>query len=284
VLRLVPNLSAFGQADITQPHPILADLTVRQAIRYAIDVPTLIAEVFNNRAIPAHTELIRQGCQVTPYTYNPFTAAALLTQAGWIDQDEDGVRECHGCRYAQEGDLLRFSSFHYAEFGEPLSELHRQIELMLFEVGIDIRPEPVEGFDLWKAWQDQGLEMRGEFNLDLWDDGYFGVDPTDYLYDRYDPRAIPSQHDPLAGFNVMRYRNPALTSIFDRLYTPLPENQRNERFCQIAIILYRDLPDIPLMAFPEYYAIHRRLQGISPHIYDIITWNAADWYLRPEGE
>jgi len=24
------------------------------------------------------------------------------------------------------------------------------------------------------------------------------------------------------------------------------------------------------------------LQGISPHIYDTITWNAADWHLLPQ--
>ncbi|MFQ5575631.1 MAG: ABC transporter substrate-binding protein, partial [Anaerolineae bacterium] len=97
VLRLVPNLSRFGSADAAQPHPILADLAVRQAIRHAINVPLSIEEVFNNRALPADTELARNGCTVTPYAYNPQTADALLTRAGWIDRDEDGTRECHGC-------------------------------------------------------------------------------------------------------------------------------------------------------------------------------------------
>lgn len=282
ILRLVPNLSAYGSADTAQPHPILADLKVRQAIRHAINVPQLIAEVFNNRAIPMDTELARNGCQVTPYRYNPETAKILLTQAGWIDQDDDGVRECHGCRYAAEGTPLKFDSYHYVEFGPDLAKAHRSIELMLFEAGIDMRPKPVEGFDLWGTWTDEGIEVRGNFNLDLWDDGYFGIDPTDYLYNLSDPRAIPTRNDPLAGFNVMRYRNPELTDIFDQLYTPIPEARRAERLCQLAVILYRDLPDIPLLAFPDYYAIHRRLQGVSAHIYDIITWNAADWYLLPE--
>ena len=282
VLRLVPNLSLFGSVDTTQPHPIMADLAVRQAIRHAINVPELIADVFNNRAIPMDTELTRQGCAVTPYRFNPETAKTLLTQAGWVDTNDDRVRECHGCRYAKEGTLLKFSSLRYAEFGPLLEEAHRSLEAMLFEVGIDLRPEEVEGFDLWGTWANKGIEVRGNFNLDLWDDGYFGVDPTDYLYNRYDPRAIPNQNDPLAGFNVMRYRNPDLIDLFDRLYTPLTHEARQQQFCRLALILYRDLPDIPLLAFPDYYAAHHRLQGVSGHIYDIITWNAADWHLLPE--
>jgi ABC-type transport system substrate-binding protein len=148
-------------------------------------------------------------------------------------------------------------------------------------VGINIHPQPVEGVDLWGTWANNGIEIRGNFNMDLWDDGYYGIDPTDYLYDLYDPRAIPTQNDPLAGLNVMRYRNAPLADIFAKLRRPISDAKRNQILCQLAIILYRDLPDIPLLALPDYYAANNRLQGVSPHIYDTVTWNAADWYLLP---
>ncbi len=284
VLRLVPNLSAFGSADAARPNPWLADLRVRQAIRHAIDVPRIIEEVFNNRAIPTDTELARNGCSVTPYTYNPETAKALLEQAGWIDQDEDGTRECHGCQDAVEGTPLEFDSYYYVEFGNSLAKAHRKIEVMLYDVGINIHPQPVEGVDLWGTWTDNGIEIRGNFNMDLWDDGYYGIDPTDYLYDLYDPHAIPTQNDPLAGLNVMRYRNAPLADIFAELRRPISDAKRNQILCQLAIILYRDLPATPLLSLPDYYAANNRLQGVSPHIYDTVTWNAADWFLLPPEE
>ena len=280
VLRLVPNLSDFGTANVGQPHPILEDLNVRQAIRYAINVPEINAQVFNNRGWQADTELVRNGCTVPPYYYDPEQARALLTEAGWIDEDGNGTRECHGCKNAADGTPLEMDSYYYVEFGPNLIAVHRRIELMLAAVGINIHPKPVEGVDLWATWTDNGLEARGEFNLDLWDDGYFGIDPTDYMYNLYDSQAIPTQHDPLAGFNVMRYRNPDLTDIFDQLYQPLPDSLRTGYICELATIVHEDLPDIPLLALPDYYAIERRLQGISPHIFDAITWNAADWYLN----
>lgn len=284
MLQLIPNLSRPGSADAAQPNPLLADLRVRQAIRHAINISGLNETVFNNRALPADTELTRNGCAVTPYAFSPETARALLTQAGWTDQNEDDVRECHGCQFAEEGTPLEFDAYYYAEFGDQLGQMAGEIEKMLFDVGITIHPKPAEGVDLWATWADKGLESRGNFNLDLWDDGYYGIDPTDYLYDLYDPRAIPTQNDPEAGFNVMRYRNPELAPIFDQLYTPLDDADRTRLFCRMAVILYRDLPTIPLLALPDYYVFNTRLQGISPQIYDTITWNAGDWRLNPPEE
>ncbi len=282
VLQLIPNLSRYGTADTTQPNPFLADVRVRQAIRYAIDVSQLNEEVFNNRAVPVTGELARLGCTIEPYTFNPQKAKNLLSAAGWTDDDGDGTRECHGCQFATEGTPLEFDSFYYAEFGPSLAKAHRAIEKMVYDVGINIHPKPKEGVELWGTWNDGGIEVRGNFNLDLWDDGYFGNNPTDYLYDLYDPRAIPTQNDPLAGLNVMRYRNPVLADIFDELYTPISDSRRQKLLCQIATILNTDLPTIPLLAFPDYYALSNRLQGVAPHIYDTITWNAADWQLSPQ--
>ncbi len=281
VLQLIPNLSRFGTADTTQSNPFLADVRVRQALRYAINVPQLNEDVFNNRAAAISSELERLGCPVEPYRFNPQKAATLLTAAGWTDSDGDGTRECHGCATAAEGTSLEFDSFYYAEFGDRLAKAHRTIEKMVYDVGINIHPKPQEGVDLWGTWNNKGIEVRGNFNLDLWDDGYFGNDPTDYLYDVYDPRAIPTQNDPLSGFNVMRYRTPALAEQFDQLYSPLPDAQRRQLFCRIAQTLNSDLPTIPLLALPDYYAFSAELQGIAPHIYDTVTWNAADWFLRP---
>lgn len=284
VLRLVPNLSQSGTADPGAPHPILSDLRVRQAIRQAIDVPRLIDEAFSGRAVPVASEVRADAagsCSLPEPVYNPAAAAALLAEAGWVDTDDDGIRECRGCATAAEGTLLSLQSNRYVEYGPELAAAHRQIAEMLAEVGLDLQLQEVEGPELWGTWVDDGLEMRGRFDLDLWDDGYFGLDPTDYLADYYDPRSIPTLNDPVAGFNVMRYRNPDLADIFDELRAfPSPE-RRAGLLCALARQLDRDLPIIPLLALPDLYAINLQLQAVVPHIYDTVTWNAADWHLVP---
>ncbi|MFQ5613471.1 MAG: ABC transporter substrate-binding protein, partial [Anaerolineae bacterium] len=284
VLRLVPNLSRYGTADPGAPHPALSDLRVRQAIRQAIDVPLLIEEAFQGRAIPATSELaasLDSACPLDGYGYNPAAAAALLDEAGWLDTDDDGLRECRGCPAGEEGEPLSLRSNTYVEFGDSLTDAHDLIAEMLAGVGIELQTEAVEGAELWGTWADDGLELRGRFELDLWDDGYFGFDPTDYLADYFDPRAIPTVNDPVAGLNVMRYRNPELADLFDGLRGPIPSERRAKLLCDLARQLERDLPVIPLLALPDYYALNLELQGVVPHIYDAVTWNAGDWRLAP---
>jgi peptide/nickel transport system substrate-binding protein len=282
VLRLVPNLSAPGSLDFETPHPALSNVRVRQAIRYAIDVGRLNEEAFNNRGHPVESELFQFGCDLSPYEYNPGLAAALLDEAGWVITDpNDKIRHCQGCGTAKDGTPLILKSYTYVEFGDQLDTAHRLIKGMLAEVGIELQREAVEGDQLWGTWADNGLELRGNFDLDLWDDGYYGVDPTIYLTDYFDSRAIPTRDNPLAGLNVSRYRNPDLIDIFDALHTPLPNNRRRVLLCDLAAILHQDLPHIPLLALPDIYAINPTLQGVSPHIYDTVTWNAGDWYLVP---
>ncbi|MBN1993337.1 MAG: peptide ABC transporter substrate-binding protein [Anaerolineae bacterium] len=280
VLRLVPNLSRPGSLDSEIPHPALADARVRQAVRYALNVGRLNEEAFQNRGRPVATELFQFGCDISPYPYDPGLAAALLNEAGWVLDPGENVRRCRGCGTAAEGAPLTLKSYTYVEFGDELETAHRLIKGMLAEVGIDLQRETVEGSRLWNTWANNGLELRGNFDLDLWDDGYYGVDPTTYLTDYFDPRSIPTRDNPVAGLNVSRYRNLDLIDIFDALHAPLPNNRRRVLICDLAAVLHQDLPHIPLLALPDVYALNLALQGVSPHIYDTVTWNAGDWHLR----
>ena len=268
VLRLVPNLSAPGSLDPETPHPALADTRVRQAIRHAIDVGRLSAEVFNGQAIPADTELSQLDCNILPYDYNPGLAAALLDQAGWVFVEPDDVfRRCQGCGTAEDGTPLSLNSYTYVEFGDRLAAAHQMIGGMLAEVGIDLQRQAVDGSILWDTWAKDGLEIHGNFDLDLWDDGYYGVDPTIYLTDYFDPRSIPSRDNPNAGLNISRYRNPDLVKLFDALHTPLPDNRRRALLCELGIVLHQDLPQIPLLALPDWYAIHPAVaRRGAPHL------------------
>lgn len=281
VLRLAPNLSAFGSADPDQPHPILANPRVREAIRYGVDVNRLNDEVFQSRAIPVDTELSQFGCQLPHYDFNPGLASALLDEAGWrlTNPEENPIRSCAGCGTAKDGTPLVLKSYTYEEFGDELVTAHQMIEEMLLEIGVKLEREVIEGGKLWDTWENNGLEIRGNFDLDLWDDGYFGVDPTIYMADYFDPRSIPTRDNPIAGLNYSRYRNPTLSGIFDALRTPLPNNRRRTLLCELATILYQDLPQMPLLALPDRYGINLNLQGVQPHIYDTVTWNAAEWRL-----
>jgi peptide/nickel transport system substrate-binding protein len=288
VLRLMFNLSGTNHGVPDGPHPILANLQVRQAIRHAIEVGRINAEAFNNRGRVIDSELYQLGCDVPPpLYYNPGLAQALLDDAGWVivDPENDFVRRCRGCGTVEEGTPLVLESYTYLEFGDQMLAAHQIISEMLADVGIQLDRKVIEGGRLWDTWQNEGIELRGRFDLNLWDDGYFGVDPTIHMTDLFDPRGIPNRHNPVAGLNVSRYYNADLIDLFDALHTPLPTNRRRALLCELAITLDQDIPQIPLLAFPDAYGINLDLQGVTPHIYDTVTWNAGDWQLvRPAGD
>jgi peptide/nickel transport system substrate-binding protein len=275
VMRLFPNLAARGSTDpVENPHPIFSDVRVRRAIRMAIDVDTISKEIFHGYPVPVWTEFFRPPytCDIPQPKYDPDGAKALLEEAGWTDQDGDGVRECHGCLNAEEGYPMKIELMTYAEYGEPLELTQQLIGEMLGTIGLDTELTVVEGSVLWADYESGGIEQQGNFDLNLWDDGYAGVDPTDFLWELYYSEAA----QPDNGWNVVRWQNEDFDALLDEAYT-LDEEYRQEVFCQMADLLEEELPSILLFSTVEAEASSTRLQGVQATVNDIVTWNVADW-------
>lgn len=278
VLRLFFNLAAKGSLDAAaNPHPILADVRVRQAMRMAIDVDTISKQIFYGYSEPIWTEFFRPPyvCEVPRPKYDPAAAAALLETAGWIDRDGDGIRECHGCLNAEEGYPMQMELITYAEYGEPLELSQQLIAEMLGAIGVKFDLTVVEGTVLWADTESGGIEQRGEFDVDLWDDGYSGTDPTDFIWELYSTEAA----QPDGGWNISRWINEEFDGLIDEAYT-LDETRRKEIFCQMAGILDEQVPSILLFSTINADAYSARLEGVQSTTFGVVTWNIADWKLK----
>jgi len=278
VMRLFPNQAAKGTTDpAASPHPILNDVRVRDAIRMAVDVDTIFQDIFQGFGAPVWTEFYRQPyvCDIPRPAYDPEGAMALLAEAGWVDTDGDGVRECHGCLNANEGDLMQIELYTYAEYGEPLELTQQYIAENLGAIGIEAQLSIFEGSVMWADPESGGIEQNGDFDLDLWDDGYSGTDPTDYLWELYYSEAAT----PGYGWNIVRWINPDFDALLDEAYT-LDEARRKEIFCEMAQIMDEEVPVILLFSTVNADAHSTRLHGIQSNINDLVSWNAADWTVE----
>jgi len=278
VMRLFFNLAAKGTTDpVETPHPILSDVRVRRAIRMAIDVDTISKEFFLGMAQPAWTEFFRDPfkCDIPRPAFDPEGAIALLEEAGWTDTDEDGVRECHGCETAEEGYVMEMEFITYAEYGEALNLTQQFIAEEMRAIGIKLNLSVVEGSVLWAYVADGGIEQSGNFDMDLWDDGYSGDDPNDYLWSYYYSEAATPDY----GYNYGRWMNEDFDALLDEAYT-LDKEYRHELYCQMADILEEELPEALLFTAVNADAHSARLQGVRSTTNDIVTWNAADWTLK----
>lgn len=277
VFRLFFNLAAKGTTDpVATPHPILSDVRVRRAIRMAIDVDKIGQEFFLGYAKPVWTEFFREPyvCDIPRPKYDPGAAAALLEEVGWKDTDGDGVRECQGCGTASDGYKMEMEFITYSEFGEPLLLTQQLIAEMLGQIGIKLNLSVVEGSVLWAASTDGGIEQSGNFDMDIWDDGYGGIDPTDYLFSYYHSTAATPDY----GYNYGRWMNAEFDALMDEAYT-LDEERRKEVFCEMAQLLEEELPEALLFTAVNADAHSARLQGVQSSTNDLVTWNAADWTL-----
>jgi peptide/nickel transport system substrate-binding protein len=273
------NLAAKGTVDAAAtPHPILSDVNVRKAIRAAVDVDTITKEIFFGLATPTWTEFFRPPyqCEISQPAYDPEAAKAMLEESGWTDSDGDGVRECNGCSTgAPDGTRMEMDFITYAEFGEPLELTQQLIAEELGEIGIKMNISVVEGSVLWDLAENGGIEQTGNYDIDLWDDGYAGVDPTDYIWELYSEEAI----EPGSGYNVMRWDNPVVDALIDEAYT-LDEVSRKETFCGIADFINEEVPLVHLFTVPNAEAYSARIEGVQSTVNDLVTWNIADWTLK----
>jgi peptide/nickel transport system substrate-binding protein len=280
VMRLFPNLAANGEIDpVEYPHPVLSDVNVRQALRTAIDVDTIVDEIFLGYSRPMWTEFFRPPyeCDVAKPAFDPAAAAAMLEEAGWIDEDGDGVRECHGCTTgAEEGYPMSMEFAIYAEYGEELELAQQLIAEMWGDIGIQTELAIIEGNTLWAGYEEGGVEQGGNFDITMWDDGYPGLDPTDnQLWFYYFSEAA----EPDYGWNITRWANEDFDALLDEAYT-LDEEYRKELFCEMAPILDAELPEILLFTVFDAAGISNRIQGVQATVNDTHTWNVADWTIQ----
>ena len=267
VMRLIPNLYVKG--DRSTLHPFLSDTRVRQALRMAIDVDTIIEDIFHGYGEPVWTEFFRPPyvCDIPRPKYDPEAAAALLEEAGWTDTDGDGIRECHGCPNAEEGTVMKMEFAIYAEYGETLELAQQLIAENWKAIGVDTELQMIEGAIMWAEEEDGGTEIAGKFEMDMWDDGYPGIDPSDFIWSMYYSGS---------DWNYGRWANEEMDALIDEFYT-LDEEYRKEVACEMAEILDDELPQILLFSTLEMHGLSERLQGVRPSVNDPVTWNIADW-------
>jgi len=262
VLRMGFNLSNGGELD--SPHPILSDKRVRKAIQLAVD-PNLINEgVLNGMGVVMPHELFRgsTACPKPELIYSKEAAKSLLEGAGWVDQDGDGTRECHGCLHAEDG--YRMSMEIITSPDPPTySRMIQVITDELSSVGIELRPSTPD--TMWERYE------SGDFDIGFWDDGYTS-DPLSLIGTYYSSASIPVN-------NFFRFTDSEFDRLFAKVRTIQDPVERLEVFCEIDRLLFDQVPVVWLSVMPYPDAFSGRMSGWQANPNDYMTWDIADWWI-----
>jgi ABC-type transport system substrate-binding protein len=170
---------------------------------------------------------------------------------------------------------MAFDFIGWSEGGDDYVRLQTLITEDLQEIGMDPSISLETGAVLWDI---DGIEMTGNFDMNMWDDGYPGTDPSDYLWVYYSSSGVPAAE--LEGWNIGYWMNEDFDALLDETYT-LDEEYRKELFCDMSAIMAEELPSIPLNGVPEITVYNNRIEGIQSTINAMANWNIADWKIVP---
>ncbi len=258
----VESVVGFGtfweHVDMNVENVHLGKLEVRQAIAKALDRDDIVerlpaqfddsAEVLNNRIFfPADERYEANGAD--EYGEQDLEAArALLEGAGYVD---DGGTYTH----PTDGPLnLRITWRDPNPRREQTAQLV-QSQLVEAGIGIDLAPQP----DF--LWLDSG-------NFDL---GLFG----------WTGGKVPSSNDSIyrsdGGQNHAGLAIPEVDALFDEANIELDEETRSGLMNEIDVLLWEQLPTIPLFQVPEFLANVDTISNVVYNGYEGPAWNTFAW-------
>ncbi|NWF65086.1 MAG: peptide ABC transporter substrate-binding protein [Chloroflexi bacterium] len=275
VLNFGANDGSAPADPAENPHPILYDLRIRQAIQYAINKQEIADTLLYGNVKPGASVLSfgQYACDLPVSEYDPEKAKALLEESGW-KSGSDGIREKDGTRLS-----LKIAT----TTGNQLREQTEQVLVeMLKQVGIELVIENVPSDVLFAGWESDGMRDHGKFDIVMYTTGPYIFAPDSHLYSNYHKDSIPTAENEGSGANFSRYINDDVSAWIDDAFVTTDDAQRHEFFCKVAEQINKDIPRIYLydrLSITAYRTEFHNLV-ISPSFVDF-AWNAQEWWLEP---
>ncbi|HUN07032.1 MAG TPA: ABC transporter substrate-binding protein [Aggregatilineales bacterium] len=253
-------------------HPIFGDVRVRRAIALGIDVESMIeGAVFGfgtrmpSTTIPASWAFDED---LAPIPFDTEAAAALLDEAGWIDDDNDPStpRVAQGAMYAADGTPFQFTLY-TNEGNSRRGAIGTIVQDQLRQLGIVVDFQAIDFNTLLDIMDAQTFDA---FILG-WRNGYPDDPDQTSLF-------TPSGDIVGGGNNNTSYNNPRVTELMEQART-LPgcdPAARAELYHEIQALMQEDLPYVPLFDTEGMYAARTSVGGFSPFPSQLF-WNVDRW-------
>ncbi len=241
----------YAHLDFNVTRPLVSDLRVREAIRYAIDRRRIVEKVAHGNGIVQDSTI----SPVLPFApkdipfaeHDPSRAQQLLDAAGWR-VGPGGVRVKNGKRLS-----LEFPYFTGASTADEIVELVRQD---LRKVGIEIETRKYAPAVFFAQYQNGGIVYGSKWDMTMftWQDL-----PNTDISNLFECNQIPPN-----GQNVLHYCNPKLDALLEEVKHTYDERRQAALLDQEMRIIVADVPTIVLDIPDMGYTYDRNLTGFHP--------------------
>jgi peptide/nickel transport system substrate-binding protein len=242
--HLVTRRNSYTLLFLNTRGPFLDDKTVRQAILYALDRPTILSSVLDSRADLANSPIVpgtwAYSENIRTYPHDPQAARDLLEKDGWQLNDM-GFLEKDGQELSLS--LLTDPDAARASIGQ---EIVRQ----LGEAGIHATQQTMGGTALVREYL---LPRKFQMALYGWDQG---PDPDPYA-------AWHSSQVREQGFNLAGFSDPHLDEVLTEARQTSDQERRRALYAEFQQIFAEEVPSI-LLFYPLYhYYVRDDVKGIE---------------------
>ncbi|MEM7075597.1 MAG: peptide ABC transporter substrate-binding protein [Pseudomonadota bacterium] len=279
VERLALNLTdpdpALGKqrATVINPHPALSDPAVRQALSMAIDRALLVEIGYGPTGrvtcniLPApeiFASQANESCRVQDIQ----GANDLLDAAGWLDSDNDGVRD-------KDGVDLRF--LFQSSVNAVRKDFQEMIKLWWSQIGVQTELRAIDAAVFFGGDPGSPDTVQKFFaDVQMFANMFDGTDPEAYLASWRCDR-IPSPDNQWQGSNYTRYCNPDYDAMTDTMRSTGALEDRARLAKQMNDMLVQDFVLLPLVDRGRVSAHTKSLGGVQLNTWDSELWNIADW-------
>ncbi len=244
----------------------------RKAVAHAIDKKRIIDILMNGFGYPQNGSLSPSAVffynpQVIEYDYDLNKAREILTQAGFVDRDHDGIIE------DSEGHIVEFNLYTNASANErvqiaaiirhDLSQLGMRVNFMALEFN-SLVSKLTSNFN----WDAVILGLTGgiepHFGKNVWaSDGQLHV---------WNPRQKSPQTD----------WEKRIDEIFSAGVQELDENKRKILYDEFQLIVSQKLPIIYTILDANIYAVRNKFGNLHPTSYGGAFHNLEEIYVKEE--
>lgn len=239
------------------------DARVRLAMTLLFDRESINAKIYSGFAKlvsgPFYVNSWAYDKSIEPHPYDPLRAKELLTEAGWIDTDNDGVREKDGVKFQFE--LLIISESNVAQQWAQL------LQESCGKAGVAVNIRGLEGATFFDRVD------SGEFDACALS---WGLDLDPDIFDTFHSSMVPPK-----GLNHGFYSNATVDSLFEVGRVEFDQEKRAKIYHQIHRILHEEQPYTFVNAVPDKRPISKSIKGvvISPNGPFNFYPGANYWYI-----
>jgi peptide/nickel transport system substrate-binding protein len=242
----------FGSPDM--PHdthnPALNDLVVRQAVSYGTNLQGIVDSVYQGDAEPGTTvTLPASPWHYEPpadqlYNFDPAKANQILDDAGYVDTDNDGIREDPNGGQPLEFNILTLNSV------QGSNDIGKLMQGWMKDIGIQFDLQPVSEDKAYALW------AEGDFDAYIW--GWGGDPDPDFIL------SIFTTHQCLSWSDGC-YSDPKVDQMYSEQQTIFDRTARKAFIDQMQAYLYEQIPEMVLV-YPFYLQAYRtdRFTGYVP--------------------